>query len=155
MDRDEITAAIKETDARLERIRARVLEAGDRPLPTGEWSIRDALSHLAARSNPVARSLWRMQAATAPGGQPAFDIHEENAGQVRDRANQSVDALLDEIAEGHRAALADLAALDDETMARRFPVAFPPGELSLIEFIQRAGPRHDNAHLDEVEAALG
>jgi hypothetical protein len=155
MDRDEITAAIRETDARLERIRPPVVEAGDRPLPTGEWSIRDALSHLAARSNPVARSLWRMEGALAPGGQAALDIHEENAGQVRDRADQSVDALLDEIAEGHRTALTDLAALDDQTIARRFPVAFPPGELSLVEFIERAGPRHDNSHLDEVEAALG
>lgn len=155
MTRDEIVTAVQATDARLGQLRERLLGAGDRPLATGEWRVREALSHLAARANPVARSLWRMEAATAPGGQPAFDIHEENAGQVRDRTGQSVDALLAEIAEGHRATLTDLAALDDETLARRFPVAFSPGELSLLEFIDRAGPRHDNNHLDEVEAALG
>ena len=154
MTRDEIAAAIRETDARLERLRLRLLEAGKRSLSSGDWRVRDALSHLAARANPVARSLWRMEGAIAPGGQPALDIHEENAGQVRDRSAQSVAALLEEIAEGHRAALTDLAALDEETLSRRFPVAFSPGELSLIEFIERAGPRHDNNHLDDVESAL-
>lgn len=95
-----------------------------------------------------------MESATAPGGQPALDIHEENAGQVRDRVDHSIADLLAEIAEGHRLAMSELQTLDEETLARRFPVAFPPGELSLLEFIERAGPRHDNNHLDEVEAAL-
>lgn len=155
MTRDEIATAVRDTDARLGRMRERLLGAGDKALLTGEWRVRDALSHLAARANPVTRSLWRMEAAMAPGGQPAVDIHEENAGQVRDRTEQSVDSLLKEIVEGHSAALTDLAVLDEETLARRFPVAFPPGELSLLEFIERAGPRHDNNHLDEVETALG
>lgn len=154
MTRDDIVNAITETDARLERLRDRLLEAGERPLATGEWSVRDALSHLAARANPVARSLWRMESATAPGGAPAFDIHEENEGQVRDRSDQSVAELLSEIVDGHRLAITDLRSLDEQTLSRRFPVAFPPHELSVLEFIQRAGPQHDNGHLDEVEAVL-
>lgn len=154
MTRDEIVNAIAETDARLERLRGRLIEAGDRSLASGEWRVRDALSHLAARANPVARSIWRMESATAPGGPPAFDIHEENLGQVRDRSGHSVAELLTEIVDGHRAAVADLLALDEDILARRFPVAFPPHELSVIEFIDRAGPQHDNSHLDEVEAAI-
>lgn len=154
MTRDEIVSAIEATDARLEGLRERLIEAGERPLASGEWRVRDALSHVAARANPVARSIWRMESALAPGGAPALDIHEENAGQVRDRSGQSVAELLAEIVDGHRAAVTELLALDEDTLARRFPVAFPPHELSVIEFIQRAGPQHDNSHLDEVEAAI-
>ncbi|MGE3410810.1 MAG: maleylpyruvate isomerase N-terminal domain-containing protein [Dehalococcoidia bacterium] len=154
MTPDEIIRLIEETDARLESIRERLGDGGERSLATGEWRVRDALSHLAARANPVARSIWRMESALAPGGAPAFDIHEENAGQLRDRSGQSIADLLTEIRDGHRAAIDELLALDEETLARRFPVAFPPHELSVLEFIDRAGPQHDNGHLDEVEAAL-
>lgn len=155
MTREEIIRAIEQTDARVERLRGSLVDAGERRLATGEWRVRDALSHLAARANPVARSIWRMESALAPGGSPAFDIHEENAGQLRDRSGQSIADLLAEISDGHRAAVNELLALDEETLAGRFPVAFPPHELSVLEFIERAGPQHDNGHLDEVEAALG
>ncbi|MGE0228142.1 MAG: maleylpyruvate isomerase N-terminal domain-containing protein [Dehalococcoidia bacterium] len=154
MTRDEIIRSIEETDRRLESLRERLVDGGERSLATGEWTVRDALSHLAARANPVARSIWRMETALAPGGAPAFDIHDENAGQLRDRSGQSTTDLLAEIRNGHRTAINELRAIDEETLARRFPVAFPPHELSVLEFIDRAGPQHDNSHVDEVEAAL-
>jgi hypothetical protein len=154
--RDEMMAAMEATNTRIEALRARLIDASETSLLTGEWRVRDALSHLAARANPVQRALRRMESATSGSApQPALDIHDENAGQVRDREDLSVAGLLDEIAAGHQAMVADLAALDDATLERRFPVAFPPGELSLAEFVMRAGSGHENNHLTDIEAALG
>ena len=156
MDREEIASAIREADERLERLRPRLIEGADRPLPSGEWRVRDALSHLAARGNPVPRALARLEETTAEGTPPpAPDVHAVNAQQVSQRADRDVAALLDELREGHRAALDMLPTLAADTLARRFAVPFPPGELSLAEFIVRAGPRHEANHLDDIEAALG
>ena len=46
--RDEIVTAIKAVDARLEGLKARIIDQGDAPLKEGTWHIREALSHLDA-----------------------------------------------------------------------------------------------------------
>jgi hypothetical protein len=82
------------------------------------------------------------------------DIHEINAEQVRTRVDQGIDALIEELQEGHREALRTLDAMDDDVLERRIPVAFAPGELSVAEFIVVAGPRHEGNHLNDIEGAL-
>ena len=156
MTRDEIIEAIQAADARLEALTPRIRAAGDAPLASGEWRVRDAMSHVAARGNPIPRTLARLNQATDASGnpQPVRDIHEINAEQVNERADADVDDLIRETREGHRQALADLEGLDDDVLERRLVVAFPPGELSVAEFIHLAGPRHEGNHLNDVEAVL-
>jgi hypothetical protein len=154
--RDEIAEAIQAADARIEALLSLVRAQPDAPLLSGEWTVRDALSHVAARGNPIPRVLRRLNQATDSTGnpRPALDIHEENAEQVRTRVELDVDRLIEEAREGHRNALEQLGELDDTVLERRLPVAFPPGELSVGEFIVRAGPQHEGNHLNDIEAAL-
>ena len=160
MDRQELERAFQEADERLTALRDRIVEGAEKPLLQGEWRVRDALSHVAARGNSVPMVLRRLEqadtAVSGPGAspRPVRDIHEINAGQVNDRADRSVAELLDETQAGHHAALEALPGVDDATMERKMAVAFPPGELTVAEFIYRAGPGHERTHVDEIEAAL-
>ena len=154
MEREELVAALRAADERLERLRAPIRTGAAAPLPEGEWRVRDALSHLAARGNPVPRVLQRLAEFERGEAAPTADIHAVNAEQVRARQARDVDALIDEIRAGHREALVALEGIDAVTLQRRLAVNFPPGELSAAEFILRAGSRHEGNHLDEIERAL-
>src|SRR5687768_7619073 len=86
--KQEIVAAITAVDDRLAGLRERILVSGETPLAEGTWRVREALSHLAARSNGVARVVrraelaWSGQPTPAPG-QPGFtSVDDINAGQV-------------------------------------------------------------------------
>lgn len=155
--RDDFINTVNEFDARLEALRPRILAGGDRPLLEGTWRVRDALSHLAARSNGVPRVLQRVEALDNPGATttPApRNIDEINAGQVEERTSKSVEALLDEIRAGHQAAIAAARDLDEATLERSIPLGFRPGEATVGEMLTMGGPRHDANHLAQIEAAL-
>jgi hypothetical protein len=102
------------------------------------------------------RLLQRAQQAQAGGGgqAPAINIDEINAGQVEERANSSVDQLIDEVLAGHRATMELLAGYDDATLATTIPVTFPPGQVTFADLLVRAGVGHEGNHLSEVESAL-
>ncbi|MFA7248473.1 MAG: maleylpyruvate isomerase N-terminal domain-containing protein [Dehalococcoidia bacterium] len=153
--RDDIIAAIRGVDERLDALRDRIIERGDRPLPEGTWHVRDVLSHLAARANGVDRVVQRLRAAEAgvPAAPPR-NVDEINAGQVEERRDATVVALLDEIRAGHAAAITALAHVDDATLAKMLAQGFRPGESPVADMILRGGPSHDNTHLDQVEAAI-
>ena len=155
--REDFVAAVRGVDARIPAIRTDILANADKPLLEGTWRVRDALSHLAARANGVPRVLARVEAADNPSSSPApalRTIDEINAGQVEERADRSVEQLLDEIRDGHAAALAAAAAIDDATLARSIPLGFRPGDATVAELLVMGGPRHDGNHLEQVEAAL-
>lgn len=156
MTRDAIIEAIQAVDARLEALQPLARARPDVELAPGEWRVRDALSHVAARGNPIPRVLTRLNESTDASGdpRPVRDIHEINAEQVNTRTDRDVDALIEEARSGHRDALAQLEELDDDVLERRLVVAFAPGELSVGEFIVVAGPRHEGNHLNDIEAAL-
>lgn len=156
MTRDEIIRAFRDADARIERLRPHVLAAPEAKLPTGEWNVRDALSHVAARADSL--PTVRRWAANAQSDQPRtqpYDIHEINAGQVRDRSSHSAGDLLDEVIAGHAATVAGLDEIDDGFLAQRFKATFRPEEIEVGEFVAMAGPGHERTHLDEIDAALG
>ncbi len=158
--RDDFISAVNDVDRRIEALRPRILEGGDTPLLEGTWRVRDALSHLAARSNGVARVLQRVDAAadtTPPGSPPAppRNIDEINAGQVEERSDRSVEELLEEIRQGHQSAIEAVRGLDDELLAREIPLGFRPGEASVAQLLVMGGPGHDSNHLAQIEAALG
>lgn len=155
--REDFVAAVRGVDDRIAAIREQLLANGDKPLLEGTWRVRDALSHLAARANGVPRVLARVQAADNPssGGAPApRNIDEVNAGQVEERVDRTVEELLDEIRDGHAAALDAASAIDDATLARSIPLGFRPGDATVAELLVMGGPRHDGNHLEQVEAAL-
>lgn len=153
---DEIAKVFNEADGRLARLRDQILASGDTALDEGVWTVRDALSHLAARANGVARVVSRAeQAAQGSGGPPPpRNVDEINAGQVEERTDLSVEQLLDEINDGHRAAVDAVRALDPEMLERMLPIGFRPGETSVGDMILRGGPGHENNHLDQIEAVL-
>lgn len=156
MTRDEIIEAIQAVDVRIKALQLLARARPDVPLESSEWRVRDALSHVAARGNPIPRVLTRLSESTDTSGnpRPVRDIHEINAEQVNTRTDRDVDALIEEARSGHRDALAQLEELDDDVLERRLVVAFAPGELSVGEFIVVAGPRHEGNHLSDIETAL-
>lgn len=153
--RDEVAAAIRAVDARLDALKPRILAQGDTALKEGTWHVREALSHLAARANGVDRVAQRVrdtQAGKAPAAPRTID--EINADQVAERSSKSVAELLDEIARGHAAAVTAIGALEQPVLDAMLPLGFRPGESAASDLMLRGGPGHDNNHIDQIEAAL-
>src|SRR5437016_1235849 len=120
MTRDEVIQAIEEVDARVTALRVRLEQKPEAHLPTGEWRVRDALSHLAARSNPVANVLRRLdQAAQQGAAAPRVNIDEINHEQVEERSSKDIVAILDELQAGHRATIEALPA--DDVLEKTLP----------------------------------
>jgi hypothetical protein len=154
----EIQQAIEDVDARLDALRERIVAGGEHMLSVAEeWRVRDALSHLAARANGVQRVVDRAEAA-ADGSAPArppTSIDDINAGQIAERTDRSVEQLLDEIREGHGAAISAVQGLSAEFLEREIPMGFRPGNIAVGDMIARGGPGHDSNHLDDIESSLG
>ena len=153
--RDEVVASIRAVDARLDGLKPRILAQSDAPLKEGTWRVREALSHLAARANGVERVAQRVrdtQAGKAPAAPRTID--EINADQVAERNTKSAAELLDEIARGHAAEIAAIGALDKALLEAMLPLGFRPGESAASDLMIGGGPRHDNTHIDQIEAAL-
>lgn len=154
---DQIIAAIEDVDQRIEDMWDRLLENGETALEEGTWRVRDALSHLAARGNGVARVLARYNAHKNPTDNPPpapRNIDEINADQVAERSSKSVRELLDEIFAGHQAAIAAVREVTREVLRDTLPAGFQPGEIEVGDSIMRGGPYHDHTHLNQVEKVL-
>lgn len=151
MERDEVRSAIEAIAARVTALRARLEQHADTPLLEGEWRVRDALSHLAARANPVPNVLRRLAAHEAGTVLPRPDIHEVNAGQVEERADRPIAQIIDEAQASHRAAIDALPTAD--VLAKLLP-GFQGGEITVGEMIARSGPGHESNHLGDIERAL-
>lgn len=138
----------------LQRVRAlgdELVAGGERPLLRGEWRVRDALSHLAARSNPVALARQRI---AEQGQERTLTVDEINHGQVEERSGLSTRELVDEILAGHEAALQELEGLSDDFLEQTVKVSFGPGEMSAGAIVLFGGPRHFLEHLGDIEEAL-
>ena len=147
--REEIAEAIRTADARIEALGERIAAGAERPLPEGEWRVRDALSHLAATANPVPAILAR---AAAPGGEQAPRAGNED--QIAARAEASAADLVAETREGYRAALEALAGAEEAVLARSIPLGFRPGEATAGEMLHMLAAGHAGGHIDDIEAAL-
>lgn len=162
--KDEITQALREVDARVAQLAPKIAARPDVKLPDGGWTVRDALCHMAARSNsvPMVMGMAQMmaQAAAAAGGggaqrPPGFDIDAVNQGQIDERKGRSVEALLEEIGDGHRIAIEAIAGLDGALLAQRVRnFVTGEGDLAVSDFLFMATVRHDNAHFDDIEKAV-
>ncbi len=152
--REAIVHAIQNADARGEGMRDRIIASPEAPLAEGDWRVRDAVSHLAARANPLTL-MESLEAMARRGEMPhEFDIDAQNAEQVADRAEKSVAEILDEMHAAYEAAVADLGALDDETLARPIKLPAMPQEMQISDVVLLSMGMHVEAHLGEIEAAL-
>lgn len=153
--RHAFNAAIAENDAMLRSLADRIVAAPQTPLLQGEWTVRDGMCHLAARSNGITV----VQAAAsgafdAEDTTPTFDIDAVNRQQIADRTQKSARDLIDETIAGHAKAITELAHLDDATLASVISLPVLDQPVTFIELLIMSGPGHDSSHLAEIRAAL-
>ncbi len=160
--RKDVIAAIQAVEARIGQLTPEILAHADAGLPEGEWRVREALCHLAARSNSVPQVKGVVERARAFEGQreagfwrsSTSSIDEVNQKQIEDRRRLNPQELLDEIHEGHRAETAAVAAFAQQTLDMRIPKVTGQGDMSVADLLMAAGPGHDNMHLDQIEKAI-
>jgi len=160
--KEDVIAAIEASDVRIKALAPALLAHGTDMLPDSEWDVRGALSHVAARANPVPLSLnvmERMLITRSPGAtaelRAANRAGDINRAQLDERRDRSTAEVLAEIQAGHQAAIAAVRAMPPEQFDQRFPRVTGEGENSLGELILRAGSVHESEHLDQIERALG
>src|SRR5438477_5024122 len=118
-NRQAIEGAFRAADQRLDRLYPLMTSYADDALldDGGKWSIRDALSHVAATarvSGAGQRALARVrgEAPAAPAGGMG-SIDERNQQQVEERKSKSVADLVAEAKQSHAAAWEDIRGMDD------------------------------------------
>jgi hypothetical protein len=152
-----LIAAIQAADERVRGLAPLIREQPDAPLLHGEWRVRDALSHVASRADVVMvfEGFTRLAATGNASASAIFDIDAINRGQIQERQERDTEALLQEIAAGHAAALASVAAMDEAALAREIPMPVSSEATTTGNLLLLAGPTHEEMHLDEIARALG
>lgn len=153
--RHAFNAAIAGNDALLRSLAGRIVAAPATPLLQGEWTVRDGMSHLAARANgvtmvqAVASGAFNTEDASA-----SFDIDAINRQQIAERLQNDARALIDETIAGHARAITELAHLDDDTLAGTLSLPMFEQPVTFIDLLVMVGPGHDASHIAEIQAAL-
>ena len=153
--REEIIAAIRDAEARLDRLEPVIREHLQQHLPTGTWTVHDAVCHLAADSNAVPRFLDRIEKQRT--GQPVrpagFNMDAHNEANIARRRGLSLDEVLHEVHAGFANDIAQVQALPSDLLASDVPNF--RGELTpASDQIRFTAAGHPNLHLDDIEAAL-
>ncbi len=152
--REAIIETIRKSAARGEALRERIIAAPEAPLADGEWSVRDALSHLAARANPLSLIEAVSAMLQAEGEPPAFDPDAQNAAQIAERADKSAAEILDEMQAAYEAAIAGIDMLDDGTLAMGLKLPGMETEIQRSDLVVMSMGMHVEAHVGDIEAAL-
>jgi hypothetical protein len=152
-----VLGGLRRVNERFEQAGERLIAGAETALLSGSWTVRDALCHLAARSNGVPTFITRVERLaqglpmSAPGG---LNIDDVNQSQIDARAGRPAAELLHEITEGHRAAIQATSQLDDAVFEREVKDPRAEALIPAAHLLLRGTVNHDNAHLDEIEAAL-
>jgi hypothetical protein len=153
----EIAARLREVNERLAELGPAILANLDAPLAEGEWTVHEALCHLAADSNWVPRILQRRDLALAGKPRhvrPDFDLDDYNRRQIAIRLVRPPEEVLAEAIRGHQAAGEALLQVDDESMRVEIPDE-PFSPLTTVgELLRVAVWEHARDHLKEIEEAL-
>ena len=152
--REAIVLAIRNADARGEALRDRIVASPEAPLADGAWSVRDALSHLAARANPLPLIEMVSAMLQAEGEPPAIDPDAQNAQQIAERADKSAADILNEMHAAYEEAIAGIAGLEDDALARPLKLPGMPNEIEMSDLVLMSMGMHVEAHLGDIEAAL-
>ena len=156
--KQEIVDALRQVNQRLDGMKAEILANAETPLLSGTWKVRDALCHLAARSNGVPNFITRLErAATAAPGAPATplpNIDDINQGQIDARVGRSAEELVQEVHEGHLTAIDSIFAMPDDVFERDLPNPRDGSISKAGDTLLRSTSNHDNTHMDEIEQAI-
>ena len=156
--KEEITESLQQVNQRLEGLKARILAGAEKHLLSGTWTVRDALCHLAARSNGLPNFMNRLErAAQATPGAPATplpNIDDVNQSQIDARVGRTPAELLDEVHAGHLTAIDGVSKMDADIFDRELPTPRGEGTTPAGDLLMRSTSGHDNVHLDEIEKAL-
>jgi hypothetical protein len=153
--REEIIAAIREAEARLDRLEPAIKQRLAQPLPTGTWTVHDAVCHLAADSNAVPRFLDRIEKVRTgqPTRPPGFNMDAHNEANIAQRRGLPLDDVLREVHQGFDNDVAQVEALPADFLTSDVPNF--RGELTpASDQIRFTAAGHPNLHLDDIEAAL-
>lgn len=151
--RQDIIGAIDETERRLRSLADQIRANPDTRLLEGEWSVRDALCHLAARANDVA--ILQQLAQLSGGGLPTeMETAEINNKQIADRTQQDVDALIDEASRGYAEARAAANQLTDDQLTQPAPPIPGLEPMSIGELLVLTFRGHAQAHIATIEQAF-
>ena len=117
--------------------------------------MRDALCHIAARSNDVPLILRLSDpAATEESRSTMAELDATNARQIADRSSRTVDELVDEALAGYAAARLALDQLDDVQLSQVLPDVPGVGPMRLADLLVLTYQGHAQTHLKSIETAL-
>ncbi len=139
-----------------DRVRAVVSQLDDDTIVNAtenpNWRVREVLCHLVA-SEPGMVANARGMIGGSGGVPPDFRLHDWNARQVAKRAAMTRAELLAELDNNRRDTLEFLDSIADSDLDARGRHA-DLSEMSVEQLLQTT-VRHEQAHIAEVEAALG
>lgn len=145
--RDELIEGFRNLSTRIDGLADAIAANPEQPLLEGEWRVRDALSHIAASSNPVPRVLERARGGEG-GAMPGNDE------QVDERSDASAADLIAEVKAGHAASIAALGEAEEALLDAQIPLGFRPGTMAAGELLGFLMTAHESGHIDDIEAAL-
>jgi hypothetical protein len=153
--KEEITAGIRDVEARLERLLPGILANLDQPLPEGSWTVHDALCHMAADAHSVPR--WERMVNDAVTGvssrPPGFNLDEHNQQGIDTRKRKPLDEVVQEIRDGLHSDTEIVAGLDEALLVRE--VRNFRGEMQpASERLKFTTGGHNQMHLDDIENAI-
>lgn len=154
--REDIISAIKAQDARFASLRIAILANPTAPLPTGTWTVRDCLSHIAARAvltSTLRNAEARLKAAAENRELPRISIDDVNHGQVVERQNATAEELLKEIQENHARTIEEIKTLPEEQLAKLY-TTMQGAQVTGADLILGNVSRHESGHTNDVEAAI-
>jgi len=153
----ELLAAIRESRAELEELVAALsLQEMEDPGVQGEWSVKDMLAHIAAWERLAEDRIRAAQSGSEPNFPPIKDEDAVDAfnAEVYARYNDDpLDAVLTEFHEAHADLMAQIEALDEETLQQKLPFEWA-GNLTYQVLISANTHWHYPEHSEALAAWL-
>ncbi|MBV9359130.1 MAG: maleylpyruvate isomerase N-terminal domain-containing protein [Chloroflexi bacterium] len=153
-DARRIDAAIDASEQLLRNLVEPIRARPETPLLDGDWTVRDALCHVAARANDVPLILRLTDRRTSGEASSMMaELDATNARQIADRSARTVDELVAEALAGYGAAHVAVSALDEAQLDQVLDVP-SLGSTRLADLLVLTYQGHAQAHLRSIEAAL-
>ena len=160
--RQSIEDAIKASEARLQRLLPMMESYENLPLldDGGKWSVRGALSHIAASAHVTVGAQRALDRAAgkapppAPSG-PQMSGDERNEQQIKDRMHKSIAEIVEETKQGHAKALEDVKGMNDMVLGTKVAgMGANAPRVSASGLIMRQIEYHEGGQIDRIEYAI-
>tara|TARA_Y100000588_G_scaffold379594_1_gene462027 strand:- start:2037 stop:2333 length:297 start_codon:yes stop_codon:yes gene_type:complete len=84
-----------------------------------------------------------------------FDVEVQNAQQIEERSGNAVSEILDEMHAAYEEAIGEIELLDDEILNKSLQLPGMENEIQVSDLLLMSMGMHVDAHLSDIEAALG